>query len=76
MKRDYPDRPIVGVGAIIIQDHRALVVRRANEEPLDEIFILQSRATQAASAAREAPGKGVIQVGPITTPLFVGSKAK
>lgn len=31
MKRDYPDRPIVGVGAIIIQDHRALVVRRANE---------------------------------------------
>ena len=31
MKREYPDRPIVGVGAVIIDNHRALVVRRATE---------------------------------------------
>ncbi len=31
MKRDYPDRPIVGVGAIIVDGERALVVRRATE---------------------------------------------
>ncbi len=31
MKRDYPDRPIVGVGAVIIQDGRALIVQRAGE---------------------------------------------
>jgi 8-oxo-dGTP diphosphatase len=31
MKRDYPDRPIVGVGAVIIHDARALIVQRAGE---------------------------------------------
>ncbi len=31
MKRDYPERPIVGVGAVIIDGDRALVVRRATE---------------------------------------------
>ena len=31
MKRDYPDRPIVGVGAVIIHQGRALIVQRAHE---------------------------------------------
>lgn len=31
MRRDYPDRPIVGVGAVVVQDGQALVVRRATE---------------------------------------------
>lgn len=31
LKRDYPDRPIVGVGAVVVKDGRALVVRRATE---------------------------------------------
>ncbi len=30
MKREYPDRPIVGVGAVIIEDGRVLLVRRAH----------------------------------------------
>jgi 8-oxo-dGTP diphosphatase len=29
--RTYPDRPIIGVGAVIVDGQRALVVRRANE---------------------------------------------
>lgn len=29
MKRDYPDRPIVGVGGVVVQHDRALLVRRA-----------------------------------------------
>jgi len=33
MKRDYPERPIIGVGAVIVSGHRALLVRR-NTEPL------------------------------------------
>ena len=33
MKRAYPDRPIVGVGAVILDGDRALLVRR-NTEPL------------------------------------------
>ena len=29
MQREYPDRPIVGVGAVIIENGRVLLVRRA-----------------------------------------------
>ena len=31
MKRDYPEHPIIGVGAVIIQHDLALLVRRATE---------------------------------------------
>ncbi len=31
MKRDYPERPIVGVGAVIVDRDRVLLVRRATE---------------------------------------------
>lgn len=31
MKRTYPERPIVGVGAVIIHDNRALIVQRGGE---------------------------------------------
>lgn len=31
MKRDYPDRPIIGVGAVIASQGRVLLVRRATE---------------------------------------------
>ncbi len=31
MKRDYPEHPIIGVGAVIIEAGRALLVRRATE---------------------------------------------
>ena len=33
MRRDYPERPIIGVGAVIVSGGRALLVRR-NTEPL------------------------------------------
>ena len=33
MKRDYPEQPIIGVGAVIIRGGRVLLVRR-NTEPL------------------------------------------
>jgi ADP-ribose pyrophosphatase YjhB (NUDIX family) len=36
MKRDYPDRPIIGVGAVIVRDGRALLVRRATEPLMGE----------------------------------------
>ena len=31
MKRDYPERPILGVGAVILHDGCALIVQRASE---------------------------------------------
>jgi 8-oxo-dGTP diphosphatase len=33
MKRDYPEHPLIGVGAVIVQQGRALLVRR-DTEPL------------------------------------------
>src|SRR5438128_343997 len=30
MQREYPDRPIVGVGAVIIEQNRVLLARRGN----------------------------------------------
>ena len=31
MRREYPDRPVVGVGGVVVQDGRALIVKRAHE---------------------------------------------
>src|SRR5512133_2511682 len=31
MKRDYPDRPLVGVGAVIVHDGRVVIVQRGTE---------------------------------------------
>lgn len=31
MAREYPDRPVVGVGAVVVRDGTALIVRRAHE---------------------------------------------
>jgi ADP-ribose pyrophosphatase YjhB (NUDIX family) len=58
MKRDYPDRPMVGVGAVIVQDGRALVVRRGTEPLRGEWSIpggvLELGETLRQGAAREA----------------------
>ncbi|MGE5188353.1 MAG: NUDIX hydrolase, partial [Betaproteobacteria bacterium] len=31
MKRLYPDQPVVGVGAVIVQDQKIVLIQRANE---------------------------------------------
>jgi ADP-ribose pyrophosphatase YjhB (NUDIX family) len=36
MKRDYPEHPIIGVGAVIVRGDRALLIRRATEPLKDE----------------------------------------
>jgi 8-oxo-dGTP diphosphatase len=36
MKRDYPEHPIIGVGAVIVEGGRALLVRRATEPLIGE----------------------------------------
>lgn len=58
MKRDYPDQPIIGVGAVIIQGDRALLVRRATEPLRGEWSVpggvLELGEKLRAGAAREA----------------------
>ncbi len=31
MAREYPSQPVVGVGAVVVRDGRALIIRRAHE---------------------------------------------
>lgn len=58
MKREYPDRPIIGVGAIIIQNGLVLLARRASEPLRGQWSIpggmLELGETLRAGAEREA----------------------
>jgi 8-oxo-dGTP diphosphatase len=58
MKRDYPDNPIIGVGAVIIHHGRALLVRRATEPLRGEWSVpggvLELGESLRDGAAREA----------------------
>jgi len=31
MAREYPDRPVVGIGGVVVEDGRALLIRRGSE---------------------------------------------
>lgn len=58
MKRDYPDQPLIGVGAVIVADNRVVVVRRGHEPLKGEWSVpggaLEIGETMRAGAAREA----------------------
>ena len=58
MKREYPDRPMVGVGAVIIEGNRVLLARRAGP-PLQGQWslpggVVELGETLRAAAEREA----------------------
>jgi 8-oxo-dGTP diphosphatase len=69
MKREYPDRPLIGVGAIIIDRGRALIVRRATEPLKGEWSIpggvLELGETLRTGVAREAKEETGLDVAPI-----------
>ncbi len=69
MKREYPDRPLIGVGAIIIDRGRALVVRRATEPLKGEWSIpggvLELGETLRTGVVREAKEETGLDVLPI-----------
>jgi 8-oxo-dGTP diphosphatase len=58
MKRDYPDRPIVGVGAVIIDERRVLLIKRGSPPLLGEWSlpggVVELGETLRAAAEREA----------------------
>jgi 8-oxo-dGTP diphosphatase len=58
MKRDYPDRPIVGVGAVVVQDGRALLVKRAGE-PLKGQWSIPGGAVELGETLRQAAAREV-----------------
>jgi 8-oxo-dGTP diphosphatase len=57
-KREYPDRPIVGVGAVIVDDGRVLLVKRGSPPLLGEWSlpggVVELGETLRAAAEREA----------------------
>jgi 8-oxo-dGTP diphosphatase len=53
MKRDYPDRPIVGVGAVIVENGRALLVRRGTE-PLKGEWSIPGGVVELGETLRQA----------------------
>ena len=66
MKRDYPERPIIGVGAVIVSGNRALLVRRATEPLKGEWSVpggvLELGEKLRDGAAREALEETGLQV--------------
>ena len=56
MKRDYPDRPIVGVGAVIVRDGRAVIVQRATE-PLRGQWSIPGGAVELGETVRQAAAR-------------------
>jgi 8-oxo-dGTP diphosphatase len=51
--REFPARPIVGVGAVVVDGNRVLLVRRANE-PLKGEWSLPGGAVEAGEKLRAA----------------------
>jgi 8-oxo-dGTP diphosphatase len=53
LKREYPDRPLLGVGAIIVEGDRILVVRRTNP-PLQGEWSIPGGLVEVGETTREA----------------------
>ena len=53
MKREFPDQPLVGVGAIIIEDSRVLLVKRAHP-PLQAQWSIPGGVLEVGELVREA----------------------
>ena len=66
MKREYPERPLVGVGAVIVEGDRVVLVRRGAEPMAGQWSIpgglLELGETMRAGAEREALEETGLQI--------------
>ena len=60
MRRDYPDRPFLGVGAVIIDDDRVLLVRRVNP-PLQGEWSIPGGLVETGETTRDAIVREVLE---------------
>jgi len=59
-RREYPDRPIVGVGAVVIHLDRLLLVKRGSPQPLGE-WSLPGRVVELGEALRAAAEREALE---------------
>ena len=52
MKRDYPDRPLVGVGAVIVHEGKVVIVQRGTE-PLKGQWSIPGGALEVGETLRQ-----------------------
>ena len=68
-KREYPDRPFVGVGMIVFRDHEVLIVKRDKDPNKGHWSIPGGKQmlgeTVAKAAKRELLEETGVKVGPI-----------
>lgn len=60
MKREYPDRPIVGVGAVIVDGGRVLLVKRGTP-PLEGEWSLPGGAVEIGETLRGAAEREALE---------------
>lgn len=60
IKRDYPDRPLVGVGAVIVRDRRVVIVQRSNE-PLKGQWSIPGGALEVGETLRQCAAREALE---------------
>jgi 8-oxo-dGTP diphosphatase len=60
MKRDFPDRPLVGVGAVIVDAGRALIIERGSE-PLKGQWSIPGGALEVGETLRECAAREALE---------------
>ena len=60
MTRAYPDRPVLGVGAVVVQDGRVVLVKRA-QEPLKGEWSLPGGVVELGETLEEAVAREVAE---------------
>ena len=68
MRREYPDAPLVGVGAVVIVEDRVLLIKRGQEPLLGE-WSIPGGAMEVGETIREAVVREVLE----ETGLAVGT---
>ena len=60
MKRDYPDRPLVGVGAVIVHEGKVVIVQRGTE-PLKGQWSVPGGALEIGESLRECAAREALE---------------
>ena len=58
--REYPERPVVGVGAVVVVDGKVVLVRRAHE-PLKGAWNLPGGGVEVGETLRDACAREVLE---------------